>query len=462
MSESELDRLIASLVREPPLEPTPVDVLRRRAADRRRTRRVGVAIGSAIAVVVVGVLVVVALAGSDHGRPSVKVDVGRTPPSSTTFKGQGTLIWAADDGLHVLRGDGTAASRIAGSAGATRPALSPDGRWVAWLSIHGSNTSLWLAPTGRGQSPARRLVTNVGGWAWAQRGAVLAYHGDGDSSITVLAPGSGRTYRFAAGEPAGDVSWSANGRRLAYVVTARRNGAPPTGELFVVDVADPSATRCRTTHECAGRARPVPLTMAPVDGTTQFGLELVAWVPDGSGVLFRADPYFSGSIEADGLPLLRIGLDGGAPTEVVSSVLEGSWVQWSPNGRDLLVAAGGGRFVDDPRRLVRCRDGLPPCVAISPEEMSALDPAWDSSSRRVAWAARQPARRRERWRSPAGIRSSGTQPAASSSPPATDPSRRRSRRRAAGVAVPRWSADGRHLSSCVIAPCGSSTCRTIR
>ncbi len=116
--------------------------------------------------------------------------------STTAFAGRGQLAFVSSGRLYVL--DGSAAGRpatlhtVAAPGGATAPAWSPDGRWLAFLVVPPSPYpvvsdpmgTLWLAHADG--NAARPVLANAGPFSWSPVTDVLA--------VTVTNPASGRSW----------------------------------------------------------------------------------------------------------------------------------------------------------------------------------------------------------------------------------------------------------------------------
>ncbi len=162
------------------------------------------------------------------GRPAGAFSQAPRPTVDTTaFQGRGQLAFVSSGRLYVL--DGSAAGRpatlhaVAAPGGATAPAWSPDGRWLAFLVVPHSPYpvvsdpmgTLWLANADGGA--ARPALANAGPFSWSPATDVLA--------ATVTNPASGRSWLCELQPGAtphlvpsatGPALWSPDGRQLAF------------------------------------------------------------------------------------------------------------------------------------------------------------------------------------------------------------------------------------------------------
>lgn len=211
----------------------------------------------------------------------------------------------------------------------TEPALSPDGRWLAWVGHgHDAKGDVYVLNLESPGGEPRRLTgreAEDGGPAFSPDGRTLYFHRRED--------GGGRIFRLDLGEAspaarpvaaAGEGTFPAvspDGRRLAFV--SRR--VDPGGDLFVLDLAGGGVTA---------------LTSGPaVDA-------FPSWSPDGRTVLFTRfglDTDRDGRLsERDAGVLSRVGADGaGRPLPLTSwgrSAVRGQLA----GGRLLFLSPRGG------------------------------------------------------------------------------------------------------------------------
>ncbi|MEH1013097.1 VWA domain-containing protein [Micromonospora sp. CPCC 206060] len=237
----------------------------------------------------------------------------------------GRLVWighragtAGTDlgGALYLRRPGTTPLRLVGGPGTVdHPALSPDGRRVAFTSDRGGNPDIWLVATDG--SGLRRLTDHPAGdsWpTWSPDGTRIAFSStrDDPAGDIHLVPATGGTPVRVTDGPAADgqPAWSPDGRQLAFTTT---RFAP---------AADPTARTVATVAVGGG-----PVTRAvPGPGNASEP----AWSPDGTRIAFTAArDDRSGDVHV---------IRAGRVTPVATGPLAEHGPAWSPDG-DLLWTA---------------------------------------------------------------------------------------------------------------------------
>jgi dipeptidyl aminopeptidase/acylaminoacyl peptidase len=271
------------------------------------------------------------------------------------------------------------------------PAISPDGRWVAY-TVRETNwdenayeTEIWLAATASGATAAGRQLTNgkksSQSPAWAPDGTRLAFASDRTDKrqIYLINPLAGEAAALTSVED-GIISfaWAPDGRSIAYTATAPKSSEAKDREkkygefevvdqdhrmthLFVIDVG------ARTTRTLTSGAFTVGsfhwspdgksiafdhrLNGSPSSGgSADISIVAVAdasvrklvtqdgpdsnpvWSPDGTRIAFEtamSNPafYYSNHL------LAAVAAGGGTPVVLTSSFDENpSIVAWKPNG----------------------------------------------------------------------------------------------------------------------------------
>ncbi|HET7856163.1 MAG TPA: hypothetical protein VFL41_06870 [Gaiellaceae bacterium] len=228
----------------------------------------------------------------------------------------GTVVayQGGDGGISVSRADGKGLRRLVRDS-ATRPALSPDGRLLAFSR----GNRIWVVGTnGHG---LRRLTSgrNDTEADWSPDGTTLAFSQIWFSQTGIFVqPLHGRRRLLVRGDVLRP-KWSPNGRLIAYL---RYSGASsPKNGLYVV------GRDGKHSHRVARDA-------------LQFG-----WSPDGRRLVFSdagiRSPARLGIVGVDGRGLRWLSL-GASPSS------EGMPLAWSPDARRLLFAGHSG---DDPEQI---------------------------------------------------------------------------------------------------------------
>ncbi len=169
------------------------------------------------------------------------------------------------------------------------PALSPDGRRLAYTSDDSGANEIYVRPLGDG-NPIQ--ITHDAGQnvepTWAPNGESLAYHSTEKGGIWIV-PASGGTARLLSATGS-DPDWSPDGSLLVF---STYEGALAEQATLV-------------TSALAGGG-PKPLTRA---GTPRGGHRMPAWSRDGRWVAFHT---FDGS---SGSSIWIVSVDGGEPIRV--------------------------------------------------------------------------------------------------------------------------------------------------
>jgi dipeptidyl aminopeptidase/acylaminoacyl peptidase len=254
---------------------------------------------------------------------------------------------------------------------ASAPAISPDGRWVAFVRgvvVEAENrrrTEIWLALSD-GSAPAWR-ITHPGFSAsdprWSPDGALLAFSsrrggGGDDGSVWFLRMDvpQGEAFRIPGVE--GTPVWSPDGRWIAFTKPTPPSDKPVTaaesdgdkrirerfkgriaewmnyrfdGRGYLPDPRDPAATP------------PRELYLVPRDGgtprrITSFGVDVrdPAWRPDGRMLAFVADSFQREEHSYERADLWTVTVDG-AVTRLTNDGHDHGSPAWSPDGRWLVV-----------------------------------------------------------------------------------------------------------------------------
>ena len=212
---------------------------------------------------------------------------------------------------------------------------SPDGALLAFKSSAGGNDELYLGrPDGTG---VRRLTDHPASDSsphWSPDGSKIAFHSDrmGTNDLYVMNPrGDSVTVVVATDASESGPRWSPSGEQLAFV--SDRAG---TDDVWVVDLAEGEVRRLTTSGDSDWSPR---------------------WSPDGSEILF-----VSGSFADDRFDLFTIPSDGSGPPTLLLTGVDSGNATWWPSGQCITLA----RYVGGRSRLfVVRRDGVGGVVSLA-------------------------------------------------------------------------------------------------
>jgi hypothetical protein len=225
-------------------------------------------------------LCALAVALSRYGGGAVAAADPRPELSFTRVNARGYSVWIAN-------ADGSRPREIAGRAAGGR--LSSDGRWLSYYRLRqpvNGHVLLYLTDLATGSV---RRIGLVSGEEWSPTGAKLAIVDGG--GVVVVDPASGRRRRIVRSPHVGRISFSPDGRAIAYDRHNARGGEPFRSDIFVVRLSDAAITRL--THD--GQSA------SPLWGPEWMVFERLVWRgglrharrlwlmrPDGSGRRFLA------------------------------------------------------------------------------------------------------------------------------------------------------------------------------
>jgi TolB protein len=215
--------------------------------------------------------------------------------------GPGAVLFNSDVGIFVVNADGTNATRLTRDQFDGVPLWSPDDSRIAFDRIEGINHyGVWVVgASGRG---LRRVGTGEDP-AWSPDGAKLAYDvpkGVDSYAVVVGSPDGGSVRRLATGW---GPDWSPDGTEIAYASSV------PGYALGVV--------------------RPDGSASLQVSGDDAVDWE---WSPAGRVLAFALD-------KDTGIYILDVAT--GVTTTLARANAPVDWVDWSPDGSELAIEAGG-------------------------------------------------------------------------------------------------------------------------
>jgi eukaryotic-like serine/threonine-protein kinase len=247
------------------------------------------------------------------GTAPVQLTTGSGPDESPSLGRDGTIAyvnsrWQNSLEIHDLK-DGSSRTLVTHTPYIWAPALSPDGREIAFSrsEVDGS-WHIWTIGVAGGT--ARQLTSGDAGEVYpryAPDGTSLWFHTWNGPRRVGRAPTAG-----------GPLAWPPLGATGA----AHTFGDPsPDGKLLAFVRADPDAERIYIASSQGGAARAL---------TTSRGT-LPRWSPDGSRIAFASDRRYDAGI-------FVIGADGSGERQITR---EGGWPVWWPDGSQIAYIAVG-------------------------------------------------------------------------------------------------------------------------
>jgi hypothetical protein len=238
------------------------------------------------------------------------------------------------------------------------PALSPDGRWIAFLSSRSVfSTDLYVADAATGRIVRKltstatdshfssiEFINSAGAWDPSSQRLAMATVVSGHAALAVFEAKSGKRLRDIILDDVDEIlnpAWSRDGRAIAF--TGMRQGLT---DLYVYNVG--TSTVAQLTHDAYTDIHP-------------------AWVPDNRHIVFATDRFSSDLASLRFGPLQLAMADAqDATIAPMPALAAGKHInpQWSPDGQAIY-------FIGDP-------DGVPNVYRLSlasheVEQLTALD-----------------------------------------------------------------------------------------
>jgi len=250
-------------------------------------------------------------------RGSAEFDV--SPAGTLIFiEGQGQSI---NKPLVLADAGGTKTAVIKDPQEYTNPRFSPDGKRIAFDSVESGKRDIWVYD--RAREIKTRLTVAPGEHAnavWTADGERIAFHRAG-GIYWVRSGGGGEPEKlFDSKYPVAPVSFSPDGKVLAYI--EERPGAARDIGLLEFDLRDP-------THPRPGKS--VPLM------ATTFDEREPLFSPDGKWMAYESNESGTNEVYVRSYP------DGGGRWQISNG--GGFRPRWSPNRKELFFTAAGKMYV---------------------------------------------------------------------------------------------------------------------
>ena len=318
--------------------------------------------------------------GSEPGQnpESSKDNPSEQPPdvNPSLVKGHGDLAFISKGLLYIVDGSIGDVKQLTESGQAFYPRWSHDGKYLAFIRITDTKSSsgtLWIVGReGKGAYQVQGLPQpiGVGDFQWSPADHLLAVGSWNVTDGIWLVPVNEKPRQLVKTGNSKWFSWSPNGKHIAYSIT---EDSEAMGDiLYTIDIDDGKAVK-----------------RLDLSGTGT-GIEVAKWWPDGKGLLYWSNPAaHSSSMRADGLQLWTLNLDGGEPKEIDNTLTYREWLDFSPDGK-LVMVSGGGRSLWYWKKLAMADVRSGKVEYIEPPEGSvAFEPAFSPDGKKIAFIAAQ-------------------------------------------------------------------------
>ncbi|OWQ90224.1 hypothetical protein CDN99_12660 [Roseateles aquatilis] len=309
------------------------------------------------------------------------------------------LVFVAEGDLWQTRLSGGTAQRLTTHAGTeTLPAISPDGRWIAFVGQYDSAGDIFVMPASGGVP--RRLTWDTGAvrvWGITAQNEVLysgaTDRGEPGTQLHLVDLNTGKRRALPVGQ-ASDGALSADGKTLYFTRNglrgdnARQYRGGAVARLWVMDLAGTAEAR-PLVAEGANDRRPMPYTDASGNARVAFlsdrdgTFNLWSVKADGSDPrqhtrhkgwdIRHASLSDSQAVYALGADLYRVDLNATAPEQKIAVALGGDFDQqrrrWSAKPQDYLT---GVSLSPDGERVVLTARGQLATQGVGPLRRAEL------------------------------------------------------------------------------------------
>jgi len=295
---------------------------------------------------------------------------------------------------------------------ASDPQVSPDGLRIVYsrtfmdIMKDRRRSELWIVNLdGSGNRPLTSGNQNDGSARWSPDGTRLAYvsTNDGTAQIYVRWMDTGQTAKLTQlTEPFGDLSWSPNGKAIAFSMFVPEEPKPPAALPSKPEGADwaaPAKLIDRLIYRADGTGYLKPgywhLFLLPSEGGTPRQLTFgafddqgrIAWTPDGQSLLFASNREADWEYEPLNSEIQEISIDTGEIRALTKRRGPDGFPAVSPDGRQIAYTGFDDRLqtYQVTRLYVMARDGSNPRILTERLDRDVLNPVWSHDGQGICF-----------------------------------------------------------------------------
>ena len=259
------------------------------------------------------------------------------------------------------------------------PAWSPDGSQIVFTSNRSGNFDVY---TMRIESLSTVSLTQdvqtESSPAWRPSGDQVAFLACG-AQICLISTDGERLAVFAPRDVSGPITWSPDGRYIAYASDVEEGAYIGNDDIFVLDVEANFAAMTSESSPVPAWFPEAPLNAFPpinITNTPDVDEYAPSWSPDGGYFAFLRG--HSGSVYV-------MGIDGSSPHPLPSPADDGGypppvsgWPTWAPDGKQVAFTSNAGKVYGNDLYIASVEGTRLKRVTHLPEEQGVriAEPAW--------------------------------------------------------------------------------------